>query len=81
MVALTTAILQHRHDKPGKDVDSLALNAKEILLVKDFWDEDMRTKNFDEKLIGEVLRVAKIQEDYEKDGIGMFYHSMYFMEK
>lgn len=75
------AILQHRHDKPGKDVDSLALIAKEILLVKDFWDEDMRTKNFDEKLIGEVLRVAKIQEDYEKNENGMFYHGMYLMDQ
>ena len=81
MILLATAILQHRHDNPKKNIDSLARIAKDILLLKDLWDEDMRIKNFDEKLIIEILRVAKIQEDYEsEEGIGMFYHGLHLIE-
>ena len=50
-------------------------------MVRDFWAKDLRTKDFDEKIITEVLKVAKIHENYGKREIGTFWDTVLFLEE
>ena len=65
LVSLATSILCFRDDSTKRNIESLAQKAKGIR-----WEETNKGKMFGEKVTAEVLRVAKIHEDYEAGKTG-----------
>lgn len=65
MIILATSILRFRHDNPKKNIESLAQIAKEMR-----WEITTKNRLFGEKVTAEVIRVARIHEDYDAGKTG-----------